>query len=280
MVLEHEIPEGSKVYFGEIAKRKREIERVASELFYENRFEEMITPIFSYHQLRSLPSQKLIHLTDRENYPMNLRADSTIDIAKLLLKRVGRNSDNSRWFYIQPVYRYPSIEQYQIGAEIIGGGELQEMLNLNIEIFKEIEFLPVLQISNVAIPRKIAEELNISIDLFKNIEIKKILALNIDWLKELLYLERVEDIDRVFDMSPQFIQTELQKIKELVASIDYSEVKIAPLYYTKMDYYDNLIFKFLRHNRVFSRGGNYSVDGNSSVGFSIYTDDILSEIVE
>jgi len=278
MILEHEIPEGSKVYFGEIAKKKREIEEVASKLFYKNGFEEIVTPIFSYHQIRSLPHQKLIHLTDSENYPMNLRADSTIDIAKLFLKRVKRSYNNNRWFYIQPIYRYPSIEQYQIGGEIIGGGKLQEMLNLNISIFREIKFLPILQISNVAIPRKVAEELNISIDIFKNIEIKNILSLNIEWLTELLYLEDAKDIDKVLDISPLFIQTELKKIKELVLSINYDEVKIAPLYYTKMDYYDNLIFRFLRANRVFSRGGNYSIDGNSSVGFSIYTDDILSEI--
>ncbi len=277
MVLEHEIPEGSKVYFGEIAKRKRKIESIASELFYQHNFEEMVTPIFSYHQIDSIPHEKLIHLTDKDNYPMNLRADSTVDVSKLMLKRVGRTNDNSRWFYIQPVYRYPSIEQYQIGAESIGGGELKEMLQLNIEIFEAMEFQPILQISNVAIPRKIAEELNLSIDIFKNIEIKKILALQIDWLQELLYLEDVKDIDRVFDMSPQFIRDELEKIKELVESLNYKEVKIAPLYYTKMDYYNNLIFKFLRNNRVFARGGNYSVDGNSSVGFSIYTDEILNQ---
>lgn len=278
MILEHQIPEGSKIYFGEIAKKKREIENLASQLFYENGFEEMITPIFSYHQLKFLPSKNLIHLTDRNNYPMTLRADSTIDIVKLLLKRVGRNSNNNRWFYIQPIYRYPSFEQYQIGAEIIGGGELQEMLKLNLSLFQKLDFTPILQISNVTIPRKISQELNISIDLFKNIEIKKILALNINWLTQLLYLEDVENLDEVIEISPKFLQEELLKIKQLIQEINYHNIKIAPLYYTQMDYYDNLIFKFLQNNRVFSRGGNYSIDNNSSVGFAIYIDELLAEM--
>jgi histidyl-tRNA synthetase len=275
MIFEHEIPEGSKIYFGEIAKLKRRVENIASELFYNNGFEEMITPIFSYHQIKSIPSQQLIHLTDSSNYPMNLRADSTIDVAKLMLKRIGRNSDNSKWFYIQPIYRYPSIEQYQIGAESIGSDNLSEMLKINIQFFQEIKFLPTLQISNIDIPRKISEELNIPIELFKNIEIKKILALNIDWLKELLYMERVEEIERVKSIAPEFIKEELEKIEELAKDLNYGEIKIAPLYYTKMDYYKNLYYKFLKDNRIYSRGGSYSIEDHSSVGFSIYSDEIL-----
>jgi len=278
MILEHEIPDGSKVYFGKIAKKKREIESIASNIFYKYSFQEMLTPIFSYHQIRSVSSQKLIHMTDKNNYPMNLRADSTIDVSKLMLKRIGRNSNNSRWFYIQPIYRYPSIEQYQIGAENIGDDNLDEMLNLNIEIFESINFSPILQISNITIPNKIAKELDIPIDYFKNIEIRKILGLNIEWLKDLLYLEKVEDIKSVIEKSPKFIQDELKALEKLAKSINYKDIRVAPLYYSKMDYYENLVFKFVRNNRVFSRGGNYSVDGFSSVGFAIYTDEVLVEV--
>ena len=277
MILEHEIPDGSKLYFGKIAKRKREIENIASNIFYKYNFQEMLTPLFSYHQINSLPTQNLIHLSDKNNYPMNLRADSTVDVAKLMLKRIGRNSDNSRWFYIQPVYQYPSIEQYQIGAENIGSTNLQEILNLNIEIFNTLDFSPILQLSNISIPKKIAKELNISIELFKNIEIRKILNLEIDWLKELLYLENVEDISDVRKKVPDFLQDELEKLENLAKTTKYQKIRIAPLYYTKMDYYNNLLFKFTEKNRVFARGGNYSVDNFDSVGFSIYTDEVLSQ---
>ena len=50
MIYEHEIPTGSKLYFGESAKLKRRLEHVASELLYEAGFEEIVTPFFSYHQ--------------------------------------------------------------------------------------------------------------------------------------------------------------------------------------------------------------------------------------
>ncbi len=278
MLMEHEIPEGSKLYFGEIAKTKRKIENLASEIFEKNQFQEIILPTFSYHQLKSIASEQLIHLTDRNNYPMNLRADSTIDLSKILLKRIGKSNKNSRWFYIQPIYRYPSSEQYQIGAEKIGNTDLNEILKINIDIFSTLNFFPLLQLSNIAIPKLISEKLNISIQLFQNIEIKKLLELKIDWLTKLIYLEKVEEIQDILKDLPDFLKDEVLAIQELAQNIKYKDVRVAPLYYTKMDYYDNLIFKFIGNNRVFARGGRYSIDEISSVGFSIYTDEVLSFI--
>jgi len=278
MLMEHEIPEGSKLYFGEIAKTKRKIENLASKIFEKNQFQEIILPTFSYHQLKSIASEQLIHLTDRNNYPMNLRADSTIDLSKILLKRIGKNNKNSRWFYIQPIYRYPSSEQYQIGAEKIGNTDLNEILKINIDIFSTLNFFPLLQLSNIAIPKLISEKLNISIQLFQNIEIKKLLELKIDWLTKLIYLEKVEEIQDILKDLPDFLKDEVLAIQELAQNIKYKDVRVAPLYYTKMDYYDNLIFKFIGDNRVFARGGRYSIDEISSVGFSIYTDEVLSFI--
>ena len=278
MLMEHEIPEGSKLYFGEIAKTKRKIENLASEIFEKNQFQEIVLPTFSYHQLKSIASEQLIHLTDRNNYPMNLRADSTIDLSKILLKRIGKNNKNSRWFYIQPIYRYPSSEQYQIGAEKIGNTDLNEILKINIDIFSALNFFPLLQLSNIAIPKLISEKLNISIKLFQNIEIKKLLELKIDWLTKLIYLEKVEEIQDILKDLPDFLKDEVLAIQELAQNIKYKDVRVAPLYYTKMDYYDNLIFKFIGNNRVFARGGRYSIDEISSVGFSIYTDEVLSFI--
>ena len=278
MLMEHEIPEGSKLYFGEIARTKRKIENLASEIFEKNQFQEIVLPTFSYHQLKSIASEQLIHLTDRNNYPMNLRADSTIDLSKILLKRIGKSNKNSRWFYIQPIYRYPSSEQYQIGAEKIGNTDLNEILKINIDIFSALNFFPLLQLSNIAIPKLISEKLNISIKLFQNIEIKKLLELKIDWLTKLIYLEKVEEIQDILKDLPDFLKYEVLAIQELAQNIKYKDVRVAPLYYTKMDYYDNLIFKFIGDNRVFARGGRYSIDEISSVGFSIYTDEVLSFI--
>ncbi len=275
MIFEHEIPEGSKIYFGSMARQKRKLEQIASEIFYKYKFEEMVTPIFSYHQIASIESTKLIHLTNRDNYPMNLRADSTIDVVKLALKRIDKNSKNNRWFYIQPIYRYPSIEQHQIGAEHIGSSDLKEILDLSISIFNQVDFQPFLQLSNIAIPRKIASELNLPISMFKNIEIRKILSLNISWLNSLLYLETIDEVKKLIETVPVFLKKDLQDLVLLGESLDYKNIKVASLYYTQMEYYRDLIFKFISKNKVYARGGSYSIDNLNSVGFSIYTDELL-----
>ena len=46
MIEEHEIPKGSRLYFGKSAKLKREIEAVASELLDSSGFEEIVTPFW------------------------------------------------------------------------------------------------------------------------------------------------------------------------------------------------------------------------------------------
>ena len=95
MMLEHEIPTGTKLYFGKTAKIKREIEAVASDVLYKADYEELITPLFSYHQHLSIADEKeLIRVNDTQNHQLTLRADSTIDVVRLLDKRLGRNTSH------------------------------------------------------------------------------------------------------------------------------------------------------------------------------------------
>jgi histidyl-tRNA synthetase len=277
MILEHEIPKESKVYFGKIAKRKRELENISANLLSENGFTEIVTPTFSYHQTSSLPLKHLVQLTDHENNPMTLRADNTTSLFHITQKRLGRNSSNTKWFYIQPVFRYPSSESYQIGAEIIDETDLEQVLNLNLEIFKNFKLESTLQISNIEIPRLIANHLNIDISLFKNIEIKKILDLKIDWLSKLLYLEKADDISKVKPFLPDFLIEPMEKIENLVRNLEHKNLIISPLYYTKMEYYNSVYFRIFHKNSIFSRGGSYRLDEISSVGFSIYLDEVLGE---
>ena len=58
MILEHEIPVGSKLYFGNTAKIKRKIESVASDILDKNGFEEIVTPFFSVLGKNDLPPIK------------------------------------------------------------------------------------------------------------------------------------------------------------------------------------------------------------------------------
>ena len=279
MVFEHEIPEGSKLYFAGTAKTKRSIETKASELLCRAGFEEILTPLFSYHQHKSICDEwELIRLGDSKNHSMSLRADSTIDVVRIIKKRLGTNTTHKKWFYIQPVYSFPSIEQYQVGAEIIDESNLAVVLNEATAILSALEIEPLLQISNINIPRILSEILNLDLDDFRHVNIEKFLALEIDWLAQLVYLEKVEEIEPLLSLVPDVIRDELLKIKKLCMGLEYPKLVIAPLYYAKMLYYDELFFRLIEKNEVYAMGGRYKDEETVSVGFAIYTDALVEAL--
>lgn len=279
MVFEHEIPEGSKLYFGESAKVKRQIETIASSILNEAGFEEIITPLFSYHQHQSVCDQReLIRVNDSENHPISLRADSTIDVVRIVNKRLGGNTEHKKWFYIQPVYRYPAEEQYQVGAEIIDEGNLFVALDQATRILKQLGVSPLLQISNINIPRILAEILGLELDDFRHVNIEKFLSLKIEWLDRLVYMQYVDEIAEVVALVPDVLRPELIKLAELCKDLDYPNVIVAPLYYAKMLYYDELFFRVIDRNDVFAMGGRYKSEETVSVGFAIYTDALIEAL--
>jgi len=279
MIFEHDIPTGSRLYFGQAARKKREIESIASEVLYESGFEEIVTPLFSYHQHQSISDEReLIRVNDMENHHVSLRADSTIDVVRIIDKRLGRNTLQKKWFYIQPVYRYPSVEQYQVGVEYIGETNVANVLNQAITIVEKLNLSPLLQISNINIPKILTGILDLSLDDFRHINVEKFLSLKIDWLDKLVYLQQAEQIDEVIPLVPEAIRAELNKIKELCLELSYANTVIAPLYYAKMLYYDELFFRMIDGNEVYARGGRYENDKISSVGFAIYTDTLIERL--
>jgi ATP phosphoribosyltransferase regulatory subunit HisZ len=279
MIFEHEIPEGSRLYFAGTAKTKRLIESKASELLCAAGFEEIVTPLFSYHQHQSVCEEReLIRIGDIENHAMSLRADSTIDVVRIVKKRLGTNTTHKKWFYIQPVYRFPSVEQYQVGAEIIDECNLAVVLNEATAIFGALEIEPLLQISNINIPRILSEMLELDLDDFRHVNIEKFLALKIEWLTQLVYLEKVEEIEPLLTLVPDVIRDELLKIKKLCMGLEYPNLVIAPLYYAKMLYYDELFFRVIEKNEVYAMGGRYKDEETVSVGFAIYTDALVEAL--
>ncbi len=280
MVYEHEIPVGSKLYFSESAKLKREIEHKASTILEEEGFEEIVTPLFSYHQHQSIEDEKeVIRVNDTKNNPMTLRADSTIDVVRIIDKRLGRNTDHKKWFYIQPVVRYPSVETYQVGAEVIGEAKLDGLLNVAAHIFNALECQPLLQLSNISIPKILVEEFGFTIDMFKRIEVQALRSKGYAWMDDLIYLNQADQITPdLLAKVPESIREPLEKLKALADTIEYKNVVVAPLYYAKMRYYDELFFRFIEDNQVLSRGGKYINDEVSSVGFALYTDELIETI--
>ena len=282
MILEHEIPNGSKLYFGNSARVKRQIESVASDILYENGFEEIATPLFSYHQHLSIADDKeLIRLNDAQNNTLSLRADSTIDVVRIIEKRLGSNTDQKKWFYIQPVFRYPTQEQNQVGVEFMGEKKLSSVMSLATNILEKLEVDALVQISNIKIPELLVEMFDeLSIDDFKHINIDKFLSLKVEWLEKLVYLQYVEQIDEVLAIAPQGIKEELVKMKELCSEISCKNTVLAPMYYSKMLYYDELFFRIIDKNEVYARGGKYKVSNEDSVGFAIYTDALCETLTK
>jgi len=280
MILEHEIPNGSKLYFGKSAKIKRRIENVASEVLDADGFEEIVTPIFSYHQHLSIADEKeLIRVNDAKNNALSLRADSTIDVVRIIEKRLGANTTQKKWFYIQPVVTYPTTEQYQVGVEFMGEKKLSTVMNLALDIFKKLEVKPLTQISNIKIPELLVEMFDsLCIDDFRHINIDKFINLKVEWLTKLVYLQYVDQIDAVMALAPEAIKNELQKMKDLCSEMQCDNTVLAPMYYAKMLYYDELFFRVIQDNEVYARGGRYKNNDLTSVGFAIYTDAVCEEI--
>ncbi|WP_300367598.1 ATP phosphoribosyltransferase regulatory subunit [Hydrogenimonas sp.] len=275
MIFEHEIPAGSRLYFGESAKEKRSIEHIASELLEREGFEEIVTPLFSYHQHRSIRDTKeLLRLSDTQNREVTLRADSTIDTVRLVTKRLGRSTSQKKWFYIQPVYRYPTREINQIGAEWLDG-KLADVLDVTMSLFEALDVDPILQISNIQIPVLISFEFGIPLEWFASMQLEKLLGTDLPWLGELARVQHIEQLDAVIPKIPQILRPELEKMKDLMKACRCNQCVLAPLYYAKMRYYDGLFFQCFKENTPLASGGHFINDDISAAGFALYTDALI-----
>ncbi len=275
MIFEHEIPAGSRLYFGATAKLKREMESIASRILEEEGFEEIATPLFSYHQHQSIrDTRELIRLSDPANRELTLRADSTIDVVRLVTKRLGRSTAQKRWFYIQPVFRYPTNEINQIGAECIDG-TLAQMLDVTMELFDAFGIDPVLQISNIRIPVLVSLEFGIPLEWFSSMQIEKLLGTEYEWLGRLAKVQHPQQLDSAMDEVPQVLRPELQKMRDLVDTCGTRRSVLAPLYYSKMRYYDSLFFRCFIDNIPLASGGHFINDDITAAGFALYTDALI-----
>ena len=275
MIFEHEIPSGSRLYFGQSAKIKREIESIASETLETLGFEEIVTPLFSYHQHECFEDQKLlVRLNDAENHEVTLRADSTADVVRIVTKRLGRSTESKKWFYIQPTVTFPTQEQYQIGAEVIDGS-FEKIAETTTKLLKQIGAEPVMQIANIRIPHLLNEKYGVSLEVLKSMHVEQIMAADLPWIEQLVRINSVSDLE---DLSPfpNDIKVELEKIKEATNKVAYDNMVISPLFYAKMRYYDSLTFRMFEGNSLLAMGGIYTIDGVEAAGFALYTDECIS----
>ncbi len=277
MILEHEIPKGARLYFGKSARQKRELESVLSEMLLKSGFEEIVTPNFSYGQHQSIDDvKKLIKIFDEDNNEVALRADSTLDVVRIITKRLGRTTNHKKWFYVQPVFNYPSNEHYQVGCEWIGHDDISDIMALSLDIVKLLKIEATLQISNINIPKIISDEFGIDIELFKNSDIAALYDLGIEWLNKLIEINSKDDVtEDVLGMMPVQIKEELQKLKNIAMFLMYDKIVISPLYYGSMKYYDDIYYRVVEGNSTLMIGGSYKSEEIDSLGFALYTDNVL-----
>ncbi|NPA11503.1 MAG: ATP phosphoribosyltransferase regulatory subunit [Epsilonproteobacteria bacterium] len=262
MIFAHDIPDGAKLYFGKKAKLKREIEKIASEVFEAEEFDEIVSPYFSYHQLEALNESDIIKFTDSKNRTLALRGDSSIDIIRIVLKRLKSNS--KKWFYIQPVFRAPSTEINQIGAEWLEG-RVEDVLEVNIEILKRLgKDYPII-ISHIKIPQKVCELTGLELEDIKNMRLYKFQK----WVKDLVNFDGGN-----IDKYPREIR---EYLKEMV-DVSKNRAILAPLMVANLRYYTGVFYKIINNNDLIAKGGIYEVEGVKSSGFAIYTDNLLKDL--
>jgi len=279
MVFEHEIPAGSHLYFGRSARIKRRIETEAAALLSDQGYEEIVTPLFSYQQHESFADRRpLIRLNDADNHEVSLRADSTADVVRIVTRRLGRSRTGKKWFYIQPVFTFPTREQYQVGAEVIDGDFVDVSLMAR-ELIARLGLSPIVQIANIAIPRLLSEHYGVALEAIESMNIEAILASGHPWMESLVRIHHLSDFD---DLSryPDEIAAELHVIAEAVRRIGEDNAVISPLYYARLRYYDTLMFRMFEDNTLLATGGAYRVETVQAAGFALYTDACVTQILQ
>jgi ATP phosphoribosyltransferase regulatory subunit HisZ len=280
MIASHEIPNGSRLYFGKIAQQKREIESIASTVLNDSGYEEIITPSFTYTQYQDIDNQKdVIRLSGEYNKTLALRADTTLDVVRLITSRLGRSTTHKKWFYIQPIFHYPSSEIYQIGLEEIGSETIVDKLKIMIELFDTYKIKPTIALSNIKIPNLLVEGFDVELEDLKENNFNKLLEHKHSWIRELINISNKEDLSDAIKIVPDVIKPHLIELQTAWSSISYDNIVIAPLYYASMKYYEGMFFRAFDGNNVLAKGGVYKDSGVTSSGFAIYTDNLLEEIL-
>ncbi len=279
MIFEHEIPAGSHLYFGPSARLKRSIETEAAEHLLAEGYQEIVTPIFSYHQHESFADRRpLVRLNDADNHEVSLRADSTADVVRLITRRLGRSHTGGKWFYIQPIFTFPTQEQHQIGAEVIDG-TFDQIAQTALDLMQRLGLTPRMQIANIAIPRLLSERYGIALADIEAMRIETILSHDYAWIESLVRIHTIEDLHDL-QRYPEDIAAELRRIADAAEGIAYADVVIAPLYFAQLRYYDALLFRMVEGNALLATGGTYRIDALSAAGFALYTDACIAHILQ
>ncbi|PAF44969.1 ATP phosphoribosyltransferase regulatory subunit [Helicobacter sp. 11S02629-2] len=279
MILEHEVPHNSLLAFAKSARLKRRLEALCVEEFYKEGFEEIITPTFVYEQhQKSFLDRDVIRISSESNNQISLRNDSTLEVARIITRRLGRTTNEKKWFYIQPVFSYPTTELSQIGVEYLEQDRLEYMLELSIKIFKKFHISPILQVTNARIALLCCRHENIDLGLFERQDVAALMKYPL--MKKLIEINDKESLKAYLPHAPSFLKEELASLLELTKDIEYEKVVFSFLLLAPVDYYKGAFFRMFLGNSFFCSGGVCSIDDLVTCGFGIYTDGVVSYLLK
>ncbi len=279
LILEHELPQGSKLYFDTSAKLKRDIESLAVEYLYQNDYKEIVTPIFTFleHQ-EDFSNRQLLRLSGESNHQIGLRYDTTFDAMRIITKRIAHSSEHKKWFYVQPVFSYPTTEIHQIGAEHLGSDSLSPVMCLGASIMTALKLKPFLQISNMKIPLLCAKHSGVDIESFAALKIEELLQMD-SYIAQLVRVSSKDELKEAIKKAPAFLKNELERLLECASYCEYENTLFSPLACAPNSYYGDLFFKMFINNATLLQGGKYSIGKQSSCGFAIYTDEVVEYLL-
>ena len=147
------LPEGFKVLLPEEAHKEENISRAILDLFFQNGYQLVKTPMIEYEDnisqntLKSLHNQSFLLMEPETKKILVLRSDITPQVAKLASTKLKHYPRPIRFAYSGEVIRnsknhYKLERQFkQIGVELIGGPQdnsMVEILNLAISSLSQI----------------------------------------------------------------------------------------------------------------------------------------------
>jgi len=127
------IPSGVQYFFDDEARLRRYVERKTMEVFAGWSYDEIILPMFDYHDLfaRGMgaeQAERTYRLVDRDGALLALRPELTSLVARTVATRFLKRERPIRLCYSGEVFRYDepteraAREFHQLGIEVIGAG--------------------------------------------------------------------------------------------------------------------------------------------------------------
>ncbi len=135
------IPRGVRYFFGEEVKKRRDIERLVLSVFEGWSYQEIILPIFDYHNLFALgigqeAAEHTYRFLDSDGELLALRPDLTSLVARTVATRFANTERPIRLCYNGEVFRYKEAQEqrphdfHQLGLEHIGNDRLEADLEV------------------------------------------------------------------------------------------------------------------------------------------------------